>query len=90
MEQPKTDESPLAQRPPLSAVLEAVAGERGRQDGKWGGRTPPTFHELRSLSERLYRDQGINTQALLGHRHARMTEVYNDPRGAEWGTVKLA
>lgn len=55
----------------------------------WEGREPPTFHELRSLSERLYRDQGINTQSLLGHRHARMTEVYNDPRGAEWGTVKL-
>lgn len=54
------------------------------------GRTPPTFHELRSLSERLYRDQGINTQALLGHRHARMTEVYHDPRGAEWSTVKMA
>lgn len=50
-------------------------------------KTPPTFHELRSLSERLYRDQGIDTKKLLGHRHARMTEVYNDPRGAEWGTV---
>lgn len=57
---------------------------------KWEGRTPPTYHELRSLAERLYRDQGINTQTLLGHRHARMTEVYNDPRGAEWGTVKTA
>lgn len=54
---------------------------------EWVGRTPPTFHELRSLSERLYRDQGVDTQILLGHRHARMTEVYNDARGAEWSTV---
>lgn len=63
---------------------------RDKTELNWVGRTPPTYHELRSLSERLYRDQGINTQTLLGHRHARMTEVYNDPRGAEWGTVKTA
>lgn len=29
--------APDAQRPPLSAVLEAVAAERARQDHKWGG-----------------------------------------------------
>ena len=51
-------------------------------------RTPPTYHEIRSLAERLYRAQGIDTQALLGHRHARMTEVYADPRQAEWLKVR--
>lgn len=30
---------------------------------------PPSLHECRSLSERLYRKQGINTMVLLGHKH---------------------
>lgn len=40
----------------------------------------PTFHEIRSLAERTYRDIGIDTQRLLGHKHAKMTEEYDDPR----------
>ena len=48
---------------------------------------PPTFHELRSLSEREYRDQGINTTKLLGHKREEMTDVYNDVRGCDWGKV---
>lgn len=54
---------------------------------EWPGRTPATYHEIRSLAERLYSAQGVNTQALLGHKHAKMTEVYADPRQAEWGLV---
>lgn len=49
---------------------------------------PPTFHELRSLCERLYRDQGINTKRLLGHKREAMTEVYNDVRGCDWSQVE--
>jgi integrase len=56
----------------------------------WGDRTPPTFHEIRSLSERLYSLQGdVSTQALLGHRDPRMTAVYADVRGAEWVRVRV-
>jgi len=51
------------------------------------GKTPPTFHELRSLSLRLYHDQGINAQALAGHKSADMTSVYRDVRGDEWVKV---
>lgn len=40
-----------------------------------------SLHECRSLSERLYRDQGINTRILLGHLHQRTTDMYNDARG---------
>lgn len=55
---------------------------------KWeDGRTPPTFHEIRSLSERLYREQGVDTQALLGHKSAKMTDAYNDPRAPRWVEV---
>lgn len=53
-------------------------------------RTPPTFHELRSLAERLYRDQGnVDTQELLGHRDPRSTATYHDARG-DWIRVKVA
>ncbi len=44
---------------------------------------PPTFHELLSLSIRLYHDQGINAQALAWHKSADMTSVYRDVRGDE-------
>jgi len=42
---------------------------------------PPSLHECRSLSERLYRAQGIDTRVLLGHRRQAMTDSYNDDRG---------
>jgi len=48
---------------------------------------PPTFHEIRSLSGRLYNDQGINAQALLGHKDAKTTALYIDSRGTEWISV---
>lgn len=52
---------------------------------EWGAHTPPTFHEIRSLSERLYRDQGgVNTQHLLGHNEESTTQIYNDSRGSQW------
>ncbi|MDE1008179.1 MAG: tyrosine-type recombinase/integrase [Paraburkholderia fungorum] len=55
------------------------------------GRTPPSFHELRSLSARLYTEQFGKefAQALLGHKSASMTEMYRDTRGAEWTEIKL-
>ena len=51
----------------------------------------PTFHELRSLSARLYKAQGnVDVQALLQHSSADMTALYTDPRGAEVVRVKVA
>jgi hypothetical protein len=56
----------------------------------WGDKTPPTFHELRSLSKRLYRTQGgVNTIDLLGHRSEEMGQLYEDGRGAEYKVVGL-
>jgi len=53
------------------------------------GKEPPTFHEIRSLSSRLYKAQGgVNVQELLGHRNAKTTEMYQDGRG-EWIRVSL-
>lgn len=45
---------------------------------------PFTFHEIRSLSARLYAAQGVDVQALLGHKQASTTEIYRDVRGSEW------
>ncbi|ELQ6062917.1 phage integrase Arm DNA-binding domain-containing protein [Cronobacter sakazakii] len=51
---------------------------------QWGDGTPATFHEQRSLSERLYKAQGIDTQKLLGHKSPNQTARYHDDRGKGW------
>jgi integrase len=55
------------------------------------GKTPVTFHEIRSLSARLYADAYGDefAQALLGHKSAKMTALYRDSRGQEWTEVKI-
>ncbi|WP_394789102.1 tyrosine-type recombinase/integrase [Rhodoferax sp.] len=61
--------------------------------GTWPAGARPSLHECRSLSERLYRKQGIDTQTLLGHKHQSMTDRYNDDRGlsaGEWKHLVLA
>ena len=57
---------------------------RNKTDIDWGEGTPATFHEQRSLSERLYRAQGINTKDLLGHKNQQQTDRYHDDRGKDW------
>lgn len=57
---------------------------RDKTDIDWGEGTPATFHEMRSLSERLYRKQGINTKNLLGHKNQQQTDKYHDDRGKDW------
>lgn len=53
------------------------------------GKTPSSFHELRSLAERLYRAQGINTKDLLGHSTQAQTDEYNNEREKRYVTVEL-
>ncbi len=53
----------------------------------WGDGTPATFHEQRSLAERLYEAQGIDTQKLLGHKSPSQTARYHDDRGKGWTTI---
>lgn len=61
---------------------------RDKADINWGDGTPATFHEQRSLAERLYEAQGIDTQKLLGHKSPNMTARYHDDRGKDW--IKVA
>ncbi|MBP6121049.1 phage integrase Arm DNA-binding domain-containing protein [Providencia sp.] len=56
---------------------------------EWAERSAPSFHEQRSLSERLYRNQGVDTQKLLGHKSQKMTDKYNDDRGKEWQIIAI-
>lgn len=71
----------------FNEIIRAVHG-----DGVYAEREWPSLHEIRSLSERLYRAQGIRTQFLLGHKDQVMTDKYNDDRGltaAEWKCLAL-
>lgn len=53
------------------------------------GRTPPTFHEIRSLSERLFKAEfgAAFAQSMLGHKNASMTAKYDDMRGQGYQVV---
>ena len=52
----------------------------------WGEGSPATFHEQRSLSERLYKEQGLDTQKLLGHK----TQQQTDEKLAQAALKKLS
>ncbi|GAM63632.1 integrase [Vibrio ishigakensis] len=56
---------------------------------EYGNETPPTFHELRSVSARSYMEIGVDIQSLLGHKSQRVTERYQDNRGEEYTYIKL-
>lgn len=67
-----------------------LAASRSNEPLWDASKTPPTLHELRSLSERLYNEQGnVDTQLLLGHKDPRSTAIYKDTRGAEWSRVQV-
>lgn len=71
----------------LDTLSKAFAEARDAAAAKHGlelGESPPTFHEMRSLAARLHADEGRDPQRLLGHRSAKMTDLYRDSRGAEW------
>lgn len=74
----------FAQARKLSGLTWPAVDEAGNPQ------TPPTFHEMRSLSARLYEGQGgVDVQVLLGHRDPKSTAIYKDSRGTEWQEVKL-
>jgi enterobacteria phage integrase len=75
----------------IDTITKGFERARRRSGLTWPAeKTPPTFHEIRSLAERLYAAQGnVNTQELLGHRDPRSTATYHDARG-EWIRVKVA
>ena len=41
------------------------------------------------MAARLYAEQGIDAQALLGHKSPDMTALYRDVRGSEWIEIRF-
>jgi enterobacteria phage integrase len=81
----RTGNSPVGSRIWIDTISRRFTDTLETLGLDWGEKTPPTFHELRSLSERLYAAQGgVNTQHLLGHNDAATTALYHDSRGSEW------
>ncbi len=70
-----------------SSLTTTFKKARNKCGVEWEEGTAPTFHEQRSLSERMYREQGIDTKKLLGHRSSKMTDRYNDDRGKDWVVI---
>lgn len=89
---------PLGERKPGAAVTASALTKvfqdlREAAKLEWeDGKSPATFHELRSLSARLYTElHGPEfAQKILGHSNAAMTEMYRDVRGAEWVEIRVA
>lgn len=72
----------------LDMITRVFSAEIAKLGSDWGEKEPPTFHEIRSLAARLYKEQGdIKPQDLLSHKDPKSTALYTDGRG-EW--VKLS
>jgi len=55
--------------------------------GKMAAKELPSFHEIRALGAKLYRDAGINPQNLLGHTTEKMTQEYLQRHELQWVEV---
>jgi integrase len=54
------------------------------------GKTPQTFHEIKSLAKSLWEHHGYNTMLMCGHKTEKMSALYRDRRGKEWQTVGVS
>ena len=74
--------------PMKTHIAKSVLQEGWRQAVKGIADPYPTFHEIRSLGITMYRDQGLDPQALAGHATERMTDNYDQEiRYEEAGTL---
>ncbi|HGJ5899562.1 tyrosine-type recombinase/integrase, partial [Arsenophonus apicola] len=69
----------------LEKISKNFAKLRDKTQLSWEG-LPPSFHEIRSLSARLYTEKMGSqfAQKLLGHKSAEMTAKYQDDRSNGW------
>jgi integrase len=73
----------------LDVITRTFTAELAKLGLDWGDKTPPTFHEIRSLAARLHKEQGdVSPQDLLSHKDPRSTATYTDGRG-EWVRVTV-
>lgn len=74
---------------PYITLFRRFSSARDNTGLKWPEKTPPSFHEIRSLSARIYSDEKNSefAKALLGHKSMRMTAVYQDERSNDWNYI---
>lgn len=72
-------------------ISKAFSRAREMAGIEFTGENPPTFHEIRSLSIRLWREaRGKDfAQALAGHKQSSTTDIYTNERG-NWVMLKSA
>lgn len=71
-------------------LLSETFAELARKAGiDWGDKEPATLYEIRSLSERQFKDQGLDTQTLLAHKSEKSTAGYHDTRGDDWHVLQI-
>lgn len=76
---------------PVALETITAAFREARELARITGNDAPTFHEIRSLSKRLYMQQGgVDTRALLGHLTESMSNLYANTRGLEPIQVKIS
>ncbi|MFW0014583.1 MAG: tyrosine-type recombinase/integrase [Arsenophonus endosymbiont of Dermacentor nuttalli] len=65
----------------IEKISRGFASVRNKAELSWDG-APSSFHEIRSLSVRLYKEKMGHkfTPKLFGHKSAKMTEKYQDDR----------
>ncbi|EEJ5116949.1 TPA: phage integrase Arm DNA-binding domain-containing protein [Salmonella enterica subsp. salamae serovar 30:g,m,s:e,n,x] len=84
-----TSQATRGDRVSANSITTSFKKARSRTGITWPEGKAPTFHEQRSLSERLYEAQGVDTQKLLGHKSPRQTAKYHDDRGKDWIVVAV-
>ncbi|EMJ5882100.1 phage integrase Arm DNA-binding domain-containing protein [Enterobacter cloacae] len=84
-----TSQATRGDRVSSSSLTTSFKKARNKCGIEWEKGTAPTFHEQRSLSERLYEAQGVDTQKLLGHKSPQQTAKYHDDRGKDWTVIAV-
>ncbi|MCA8092149.1 tyrosine-type recombinase/integrase [Burkholderia anthina] len=76
---------------PVGLAVISAAFARARRKAGIPDENAPSFHEIRSLSKRLYDKQGnVDTKALLGHMSDTSAQTYADARGIEPMRVRVS
>lgn len=71
-----------------NTVFKGFKRARNKTEINWQGQ-PASFNEVRSLVGRLYKEPGVDLQALLCHKDAAITAIYLDGRILEWDLCRL-
>lgn len=75
----------------LSRAFQAARDKTGLFKNLPTGKNPPTFHEIRSLGIRLYREMGTDdntVMSLSGHATREMYELYLSRVEPQWITCE--